>query len=333
MCEDCGGAADKSTERKGVWTRRKLLGMGISVGAGIALGLMKWPQNNTKTQQTQQLSDSQTAGKPPSGSPETAVSGQQNSNRIAAESQDAGSSKAHSEVAQGPSSNQGANSRANQPEEGENLASRNGEQAPDLGAEVFPDASGRAIAHATDAPVIIVPRTDWTEARPRMALIAPMGGVSRITVHHTAGEIQTDAWAPTAGELESIREFHAGTRTTDRNWADIAYHFVVDRAGRVWQARPLAYQGAHVRLHNAHNLGIVLLGNFEVQSPSAAQLTALREFIGFLRKIYQVPLNEVYTHGELGETECPGKLLQAFMDRARAEWARTEGGEWVGARG
>jgi hypothetical protein len=192
-----------------------------------------------------------------------------------------------------------------------------------MGAEVFPDASGRALARASDAPVIIVPRTDWTEARPKLAMIVPMNGISRLTVHHTAGAMQTDAWVPTAGELESIREFHAGTGSKERNWADIAYHFAIDRAGRVWQARPLAYQGAHARQHNAHNLGIVLLGNFEVQSPSAAQLTALREFIGFVRRLYQVPLEEVYTHGELVETECPGKELQGYMDRARAEWAVT----------
>ncbi len=151
-----------------------------------------------------------------------------------------------------------------------------------------------------------------------------MGQISRLTVHHTAGELQTDAWAPTAGELESIREFHSGTGSKDRKWADIAYHFAIDRAGRVWQARPLAYQGAHVRQHNAHNMGIVLLGNFDIQSPSAAQLTALREFVGFVRRLYGIPLSEIHTHGELADTECPGKLLQAYMDRARTEWARTE---------
>jgi hypothetical protein len=140
--------------------------------------------------------------------------------------------------------------------------------------------------------------------------------------------LQTDAWQPTAGELETIREFHAGTRPTDRKWADIAYHFAVDRAGRVWQARPLAYQGAHVHGHNGHNLGIVLLGNFQIQSPSAAQLTALMAFIDFTRRLYKIPLNQIFTHGELGQTDCPGQLLQAFMDRTRARWASLEGIAW-----
>jgi hypothetical protein len=196
--------------------------------------------------------------------------------------------------------------------------------APDLGAAVFPDASGKAIASPSDAPVIVLPRTDWTTSRPNLNDICVMNGVKRITVHHTAWLTSTDAWKPTAGELESIREFHSGQKPTDRKWADIAYHFVVDRAGRVWQARPLAYQGAHVHLHNEHNMGIVLLGNFDVQSPSAAQLVALSGFIGFVRELYSVPVARVYTHGELGQTHCPGKKLQSFMDRARKQWAAAE---------
>jgi N-acetylmuramoyl-L-alanine amidase len=173
--------------------------------------------------------------------------------------------------------------------------------------------------------VIVIPRADWTSKGPNLMQIRVMGGVNKLTVHHTAGEMETDGWKRTALELERIREFHSGVKVTDRGWADIAYHFVVDRAGRVWQARPLAYQGAHVKGHNENNLGIVLLGNFEVQSPTAAQLVSLGGFIGFVRKLYAIPLKEVHTHGELGMTSCPGKKLQAFMNRARKEWALAEG--------
>jgi N-acetylmuramoyl-L-alanine amidase len=176
--------------------------------------------------------------------------------------------------------------------------------------------------------VIIVPRTDWTTARPDLTHIEVMNGISRLTVHHTAGTIQTDAWTPTAADVEGIREFHSASAPAGRQWADIAYHFAIDRAGRVWQGRPLAYQGAHARGHNAHNLGIVLLGNFAVQSPSAAQLTSLALFIGFVRKLYAVPLGQVFTHGELVETECPGKLLQDYMDRGRTAWGEAEGTAW-----
>ncbi|HVS73319.1 MAG TPA: peptidoglycan recognition family protein [Phycisphaerae bacterium] len=205
-------------------------------------------------------------------------------------------------------------------------------RAPDLGAALFPDAAGRPIAQASDAPVIVIPRSDWTHAGPNLDEIVVMDGVSRMTVHHTAGELSTDAWKATAGTLEAIRDFHTGKQPEDRGWADIAYHFVVDRAGRVWQARPLAYQGAHCQGHNEHNIGIVLLGNFEVQMPAAAQLVSLAAFIGFLRRLYGIPVGEIYTHRELRMTVCPGKNLQAYMDRERRKWKAEEGGRRQGGK-
>ena len=69
-------------------------------------------------------------------------------------------------------------------------------------------------------------------------------------------------------------------------------------------------------------LGIVLLGNFDQQSPAAAQLIALSNFMVYVRGLYGVPLVEVHTHGELGKTGCPGQRLQAFMNRIRQKWAR-----------
>jgi hypothetical protein len=194
--------------------------------------------------------------------------------------------------------------------------------------EIFPDSLGRPIAKPTDAPVLIIPRTAWTSEHPHLGEIVLMNGIDKITVHHTAGNITTDAWNPTAKTLEGIRGFHAGTAATDRNWADIAYHFAVDRAGRVWQARPLVYQGAHVKGHNEHNLGIVLLGDFEAQTPTAAGLWSLSAFISFLRPLYKISLDNIFTHGELGKTSCPGKSLQSFMTRERKQWATAENTPW-----
>jgi hypothetical protein len=186
---------------------------------------------------------------------------------------------------------------------------------------------GRPIAAAADAPVIMVPRGQWTQARPDLQHIALMESIHEITVHHTGFDRPwtDDRWRPTAAEIENIRVFHAGHGPHDRGWADIAYHFVVDRAGRVWQGRPLAYQGAHVESHNPHNLGIVLLGNFDLQRPSPAQTASLAAFTLFLRRLYHVPDSAVYMHRELGHTDCPGQHLVGFMDRLRDGWRAAAG--------
>jgi hypothetical protein len=304
MCQHCDGPTPPSPDKSANPSRRTLLAVGgaFAVGVGIGLGIF-WQRPRSSGPVL--LGRRSTQPAPPATEP-LAVAPEAEIRSVKPET------SAAETVPENP---------ATQP-----LAAT--EPAPDLGAEVFPDAAGRALVKASDAPVIIVPRTDWTSARPKLAQIVPMGGISRATVHHTAGSITTDAWNPTAADLEGIREFHAGTRPTDRNWADIAYHFAVDRAGRVWQARPLAYQGAHARGHNEHNLGIVLLGNFEVQSPTAAQLIALTTFLSFVRRLYRIRLDQVFTHGELVDTSCPGKLLQDYMTRTRQSWAAQEGTTW-----
>ncbi len=136
-----------------------------------------------------------------------------------------------------------------------------------------------------------------------------MGRVSRMTVHH-------EGWKPvwfadqrsTAERLDLIRESHRG-----RGWADIGYHYIIDRAGMVWEGRDIRYQGAHVRNQNEENLAIMLLGNFDLQRPSDAQYVKLIDTLRVLRYRHNVPVNRIYTHQELMPTACPGRALQPQM--------------------
>jgi hypothetical protein len=168
---------------------------------------------------------------------------------------------------------------------------------------------------ATTAPTLIVqPRTRWADQGPMMERINPMGDVDKITVHH-------EGWNPvvftdeetTAERLELIRRSHIQRLGA----GDIGYHFVVDRAGRVWEAREAKYQGAHVRGNNEHNIGVMCLGNFDIQSPSPEQLRSLVSVLKSLQSYYNVPLSKVKTHQEINPTACPGKVLQAYMLQIR----------------
>ncbi|GAB4193585.1 MAG: hypothetical protein Kow00105_07730 [Phycisphaeraceae bacterium] len=160
----------------------------------------------------------------------------------------------------------------------------------------------------------LLPRSWWTKYGPNRSNINPMAGVNRITVHH---EGYTPVWftdvASTRARMEQIRRVH----TRDRRWADIGYHFVIDRAGRVIEGRSVAYQGAHVSHQNEHNIGVMLLGNFEQQSPTPQQLASLQTTLRYLMARYKVPVSRVYTHRELGKTACPGRHLQPRVARLR----------------
>ncbi len=173
--------------------------------------------------------------------------------------------------------------------------------------------------------VPVIGRTQWASSGPRTSLANPMNGITRITVHHaamvaTAGMPRDSA----ARMIESIRREHASRKdqNTGAPWADIGYHYIIDPAGRVWEGRPTNLQGAHVRDTNQHNLGIMLLGNFDQQRPSAEALGVLDRFVAEQMRKYRVSLGRVYTHQELGQSRCPGVNLQSYMVQTRGRSGR-----------
>ena len=166
-----------------------------------------------------------------------------------------------------------------------------------------PAAAATPVATALQA----IPRSSWASKPPISARILPMTSVNRITCHH-------EGWTPvwfsdaltTKDRMETIRASHIQRMQA----GDIGYHFVIDRAGRVWEGRPLLYQGAHVKNQNENNIGIMTLGNFDRQSPTTAQLMTLQHTLSYLRHQYKIPVGRVYTHQEFNPTACPGLNLQ-----------------------
>ncbi|MGV6814820.1 MAG: peptidoglycan recognition protein family protein [Phycisphaerales bacterium] len=163
-------------------------------------------------------------------------------------------------------------------------------------------------------PSFVVARTKWTSAKPKRWLADPMNKVTRITVHHDAIMPRpSGSYADSVRRMNLIRKGHL-----NNGWADIGYHFAIDPNGRIWQARPLELQGAHVKNNNPGNLGIVVFGNYELIRPTQASLNAIDKMVAYAMGRFGVPLSRVYTHQELRSTACPGKNLQAQMLRTRA---------------
>jgi hypothetical protein len=154
------------------------------------------------------------------------------------------------------------------------------------------------------------PRFLWAKGPPNQADLNPMLPVTAITVHHDGLEpviYATDTISMTA-RIEHYRVGHRG-----KGWADIGYHLVIDRAGTLWQGRAIRWQGAHVKNRNEGNIGVLVMGNFERQQPTTAQMRTLQKTLVDLMRTYQVPKSRVYTHREWpdADTLCPGKNLQA----------------------
>lgn len=157
-------------------------------------------------------------------------------------------------------------------------------------------------------------RDSWAGGDPVPGPMDKQSPISRITLHHDGMTVFTStAVAAAQSRMEAIRSAHRG-----KGWGDIGYHYLVDPAGRIWEGRPLKWQGAHVANQNPGNIGICTLGNYEKQRPTTTQLTAIEDFVQVLMRKHDVHVSEVYTHRELAATDCPGRYLQPRLVAMRS---------------
>ncbi|MGE3173637.1 MAG: peptidoglycan recognition family protein [Planctomycetota bacterium] len=164
----------------------------------------------------------------------------------------------------------------------------------------------------------VLPRATWRPAQPVSARLDPMGRIYRITVHHSAMLFRDLGPDTAAGQIRVIQRNHM--TQPELRYGDIGYHFLIDPAGRIWQGRELRWQGAHARsVNNVGNIGICVLGNFirgrDGQRPTSAEIGALRHLIGALSQQYGIPGNQVFSHRDFVNTECPGEYLETEVQR------------------
>ena len=178
--------------------------------------------------------------------------------------------------------------------------------------EAAPDEDGLGVDDEHGA-YVMVHREQWAVS-PVRGNNLPMNGVNRITLHHTGEHAGLEGVAEVE-VLRRIEHYHQ----VEKHWAAIGYHYLVGKTGRVYEGRPVHYQGAHVLANNEHNLGIVVLGNFDLQAMTAAQKDKAKSFGMLVRKQYSLSIARVYTHQEIVSTECPGTGMQPYMVQVRKQ--------------
>lgn len=116
----------------------------------------------------------------------------------------------------------------------------------------------------------IRPRSAWT-TKPYACSGGPQvaDSLRYVVVHHTASSNSyTQAGVP--GILEGIRAYEVSSL----GWCDMAYNFIVDKFGTIWQGRagditkPVI--GGHAKGFNTGSVGVSLLGQFDAATSSPA---------------------------------------------------------------
>ena len=115
--------------------------------------------------------------------------------------------------------------------------------------------------------------------------------VHKFVVHHTATANNDPDPAAT---VRAIEVFHV----RDRGWDDIAYNYLIDSSGQIYEGRysrpyapgePITADdghgngviGAHVAGYNVGSIGISLIGNYSLATPSPEMIASLKYLIGW----------------------------------------------------
>ncbi len=165
----------------------------------------------------------------------------------------------------------------------------------------------------------IIPRTEWGAAEPRLDSVEGVydpvtnpGGwmvyenplekvLTTIIVHHSA--------LPLSDGPREIQQMHFQFK----GYADIAYQFLIDKKGQIYEGRSIKVRGAHTGGHNTGTVGIVLLGNFMTDEPTRAQIASLRTLSVCLVDAYDITHIAGHRDFQPGVTDCPGDKLEMLL--------------------
>lgn len=135
--------------------------------------------------------------------------------------------------------------------------------------------------------------------------------ITSITLHH---EGSPKPLLPTDDPVAGLRALQSwGER--DRNWWDVPYHYLIDLDGRVYEGRDWHYMGeTNTTYDPSGHLLISILGNYNLQEPTQAELDAIADVMAWAVKKFDVPLDSIRGHYNYAETNCPGKNLRKYLE-------------------
>jgi hypothetical protein len=166
--------------------------------------------------------------------------------------------------------------------------------------------------------------------------------MKQVHIHHTAnGNDYSRDQVPAL--IRGIYRYHTGYL----GWSDIAYNFLVDRFGVVWEGRgggtDSLVRGAHTRGFNSTSTGIAVIGNFDQVVPSSSVIRSLAQVAAW--KVHEsggrprgsvrvrsegsdlfdvdeiVLLRVIDGHRDTNDTACPGRHLYEALPRIRRQAA------------
>ncbi len=130
----------------------------------------------------------------------------------------------------------------------------------------------------------------------------------RLTYHHTASGGSNPAGAP--DRIRGYQRYHQ-----DQGWPDVAYHYLIDQAGRIYEGRPVDAPGDTFTEYDPIGHFLPCLdGNFDVEAPSPESINALVELLAWASQTYGIVPHTLSGHRDHAATTCPGGYAYDLRD-------------------
>lgn len=186
----------------------------------------------------------------------------------------------------------------------------------------FLTAHPGSLAEDADGKPPIIPQSVWSQqgTKPLPERMKPhSAGIQSLVIHHTQSRNEIAAFE--RARLVNVQRYHI----VERNWGDVAYHYLIGSGGHIFEGREAQYQGDSGTSYDLDGrLLVCLLGDFTRQLPEAAALESLVAFVAASLQEHGLTIRELVTHRMFAATDCPGDRLQ--------QWFEEEGKAQIGER-
>lgn len=129
----------------------------------------------------------------------------------------------------------------------------------------------------------------------------PSRAVDRVFLHCSASD------NPAHDNIRTIRKWHV----TDNGWSDIGYHYYVNKAGEIYDGRPVSKTPAAQYGHNTGTIAICC-GGLHKENFTEAQYETLREMCKTINAAYDGKVT-FHGHREVASKACPVYDYKAIL--------------------
>jgi hypothetical protein len=135
--------------------------------------------------------------------------------------------------------------------------------------------------------------------------------ITHVTLHHTGDREPLHPHDDPVRKLRGLQSWGAA----ERNWWDVPYHYLLDLEGRIYEGRDWRYMGETNTTYDpgGHFL-ISVIGNYERQEPTPAQLAAIADLMAWALNEFNLPLERIGGHYNYATTGCPGTHLRKYLE-------------------